>query len=270
MIENQDFLIFAVPAAAILAGIACRAPRRHAIAPWAAVALMVTGIAFTPPHARAQEDAAEAGTVTESERLAAVVLAPDVDPGPPGADEHMTALAAPEPLTLAEAAARLEALTLLAVEVEDRPSRTGIHLTLAEPPPQRFDIEGSLVEIVDRLAALYGYRWEWRDATIVLYRYWDAEFALSVLPAPEIRQARWIIDTDREATLAEVLERWAGEAGWSLVWSAETDYRLGADAVFEGSFLGAVDALLADPVTHATLTATAYRANRQLVIEEAH
>ena len=382
MIDNQVFLIFAIPATALLVGIACWEHRHHAIAPWAAVALLVAGVAwhavvafqgndpafllvpllglvvgaafglpifpmlmagvgrwplsrsgllllpaigaclgplatglgimtglvictawncrrwftfveddydkrpplvacvvvgtiiafsFMPPYARAQEDPVDddIGTVTQSERLAAVVLAPDVDPGPPGADEHMTALAATEPLTLAEAAARLEALTRLAVEIEERPSRTGIAHPLAEPEPVRFDLEGSLVEIVDRLAALYGHRWEWRDTTIVFFRYWDAEFAASTSPVPDVRQARWVIDTDRDATLAEVLARWAGEAGWSLVWSAGADYSLGADAVFEGSFLGAVDALLADPATHATLTATAYQANHRLVIEEA-
>lgn len=230
--------------------------------------LIVLGL-LAGGHAVAQE-AGDVLTTGEGQVLSAVVLAPEVDPGPPGADEHMTALAATEPLTLAEAAARLAALTLLAVEVEDRPSRTGIALSLAAPPPRRFDLEGSLVEIVDRLAALYGYRWEWRGNAIVFYRYWDEEFALSTRPVPELRQARWVIDTDRDATLAEVLERWAGEAGWSLVWSASTDFRPGADAVFDGSFLGAVDALLADPATASTLTATAYRANRRLVIEEVH
>ena len=212
---------------------------------------------------------AQGDGIEEDGRLAAVVLGPAVDPGPPGAEEHMTALAATEPLTITEAASRLAALTLMAVEVEDRPSRTGIAHPLETPAPRRFDLEGSLVEIVDRLAALYRHRWEWRANTIVFYRYADAEFAFISEPGPEVVQARWVIDTTAEATLAEVLDRWAGEAGWSLVWSASNDYRLGADAVFEGSFLGAVDALLADPVTHATLTATAYRANRQLVIEEA-
>ena len=296
MIDNQAFLAFAIPATVLLTGIACWDLRHHAIALGVAicavwdcwryftseeyrsgrvplVACVVAGtlvvFAAWPPHARSQQPAGDIGAVTESERLAAVVLAPDVDPGPPGADEHMTSLAATEPLTLAEAAARLEALTHIAVEIEERPSRTGIAHSLAEPEPARFDLEGSLVEIVDRLAALYGFRWEWRDTTIVFFRYWDEEFALAARPAPDARQARWEIDTDRDATLAEVLERWSQEAGWSLVWSAGADYSLGADAVFEGSFLGAVDALLADPATHATLTATAYEANHRLVIEEA-
>ena len=224
-------------------------------------------IAWIASGAALADDHVDAGT--QGERLVAVVLGPAVDPGPPGADEHVTSLAASEPLTLPEAAARLAALTFMAVEVEDRPSRTGIVHPLATPAPQRFDLKGSLVEILDRLAALYRYRWEWRGNTVVFYRYADAEFAASTEPGPEERQVRWIIDTDRDASLAEVLERWSGEAGWSLVWSSDTDYRLGADAVFEGSFLGAVDALLADPVTHATLTATAYQANRRLVIEEA-
>ena len=381
MIDNQVFLTFAVPVTVLVLAIACRNPRHHTIAPSAAIALMVTGVAwpattafqaddpalllapvfglvvaglsggflhgalimgagrwplslgdllrlpaigaclgpltgglgiavglligamsdlwgqrtckgeegrrrvppvacaaaaalavsaFMPPYAQGQEIPAvdEPGVVSQGESLAAVVLGPEVDTGPPGADEHMTSLAAAEPLTLAEAAARLAALTLLAVEVEERPSRTGITHPLDAPEPRRFDLEGSLVEVLDRLAALYAHRWEWRDTALVFYRYWDEEFALATQSAPETRQARWAIDTDRDATLAEVLERWSHEAGWTLVWSASTDYRLGADAVFEGSFLGAVDALLADPATHATLAATAHPTNRRLVIEE--
>ncbi len=202
-------------------------------------------------------------------QIAGVVLGPETDPGPPGSADHMMALVATAPLTIAEAAARLAAATHIPVIVEERPSRTGVTETLPEPAPQRFDLEGSLVDILDSLAALYRHRWEWRAVTIVFYRYWDLEFAGTTAPRPQPRQTRWIVDTDVEATLAETLDRWATEADWSLVWSAHHDYSLGADAVFEGSFLGAVDALLADPVTQATLTAVAYPANRRLVIEEA-
>lgn len=235
------------------------------LAPGMATGAALVVVAMASGTGIASDDAPE----TEAGRLAAVVLGPEVDPGPPGADEHMTALAAREPLTIAEAAARLAALTHLATVVEDRPSRTGVTEILPDPGPQRFDLEGSLVEILDKLAALYRHRWEWRENGIVFYRYWDSEFAAASEPSPQVTQARWVVDTAAEATLAEVLERWAGEADWSLVWSADSDYRLGADAVFEGSFLGAVDALLADPVAQATLAATAFPANRQLVIEEA-
>ena len=205
----------------------------------------------------------------EGERLAAVVLAPEVAQGPPGAADAPVAIRASTPITLPELAARIAVATGHGIEIEERPSRTGVRSSLLAVPPQAVSWDGPLAGLLDLAAATYRYRWEWRGGGIVFYRYWDQEFAAANEPGPEARQARWVIDTAREATLAEVLERWAGEAGWSLVWRASNDYSLGADAVFEGSFLGAVDALLADPVTHATLTATAYRANRRLVIEEA-
>ena len=224
-------------------------------------------IAWIASGAALADDHVNAGT--QGERLAGVVLAPEVEQGPPGAGATPVAIQAETPITLPELAARIEASTGIPVEIEERPSRTGVSFALPAALSQSVTYTGPLGPFLDQAAASRRYRWEWRNGAIILYRFWDQEFAASTEPGPEERQVRWIIDTSRDASLTEVLERWSGEAGWSLVWSADTDYRLGADAVFEGSFLGAVDALLADPVTHATLTATAYQANRRLVIEEA-
>lgn len=205
----------------------------------------------------------------EGDVLAAVVLPPEREPGPPGAAGEIVYVDTQEALTLSELASRMEAATGRRIVIEERPSRTGITAELERTAPVAIAWDGSVTALFDHVAAAHRYRWEWRGEAVVFYRYWDAEFAALVAPAPEVRQARWVVDTATEATLAEVLDRWASEADWSLVWSAESDYTLGADAVFEGSFLGAVDALLADPVTHATLNATAFPANRQLVVEEA-
>ncbi len=201
--------------------------------------------------------------------LAAVVLAPQAEPGPPGAAEAEIRIDAAEPLTLPELAVRIAAAGGHAVEIEERPSRTGEQASLPAVTPRRVTWSGPLAGLLDLAAAAYRYRWEWRGEAVVFYRYWDAEFASSTEPGPEARQVRWVIDIAEEPTLRAVLDRWAGEAGWSLAWKAPHDYRLGADAVIEGPFLSAVDSLLADPATASTLTATAYRANRQLVIEEA-
>ena len=135
--------------------------------------------------------------------------------------------------------------------------------------PQAIAWDGSATALFDLVAGRHGYRWEWRGQAVVFYRYWDAEFLAAVTRPPPRHRAFWEIDRDRHPTLKAVFESWAGDAGWTLAWTADADFALGADAVFEGSFLGAVDAVLADPATAARLVATAYRANRQLVIEEA-
>ena len=80
-----------------------------------------------------------------------------------------------------------------------------------------------------------------------------------------------------------VLESWARQAGWTLVWNSARDYAVGSSpeqapgsspgqalrAVFRGGFLEAVDQLLAGDTTRRTLSALAYKANRHLVIEDA-
>ena len=81
--------------------------------------------------------------------------------------------------------------------------------------------------------------------------------------------AVWRIDRERHATLRAVLEEWGTLAGWSVVWAPRRDYAVRADAAFEGSFLDAVDALLAAPATRRSLVALAYEPNRHLVIEPA-
>ena len=81
------------------------------------------------------------------------------------------------------------------------------------------------------------------------------------------RRAEWIVDASW--TLREVLERWAGRAGWTLVWKAENEYTLGAGARFDGEFLEVVDRLMAGSVVSRALVTTAYRSNRYLVVEDA-
>ena len=46
MIDGQVFLIFAIPAIALLVGIACWDFRHHTIALWAAGVLMIMGVAW--------------------------------------------------------------------------------------------------------------------------------------------------------------------------------------------------------------------------------
>ena len=76
-------------------------------------------------------------------------------------------------------------------------------------------------------------------------------------------------------TLRGVLESWARQAGWTLVWNSARDYAVGSSpeqaysAVFRGGFLEVVDQLLAGDTTRRTLSALAYKANRHLVIEDA-
>ena len=235
-----------------------------------AIPVALIALAAWPPCARAQEAATEDAVIAtgEADTLAAVVLAPDPEPGPPGAAGEIVFVDTGEALTLPETAPRLQAATGRSIVIEERPSRTGATAVLQTASPQAVRWDGSVTGLFDHVAARHGYRWEWRGTAVVFYRYWDAEFAALLPPAPTHR-AFWDIDRARHPTLKAVLESWAIDAGWTLAWTAEADFALGADARFEGSFLGAVDAVLADPATSARLVATAYQANRQLVIEEA-
>ena len=109
----------------------------------------------------------------------------------------------------------------------------------------------------------------------MFYRYRDGDWGAE-RGVPEAAAARdpasagpWAVDTVAHATLRDVLESWAGDAGWSLVWKPERDYALSVDASFDGSFLQAVDVLLGAPATRRALVGSAYPVNRQLVIEDA-
>ena len=225
-------------------------------------------LAFLAGAPLAQEN--EVLAPAERDAMGAVVLAPVVAPGPPGAAQSPVAIAVAEPLALPELAARIALLTGRGVEIEERPARSLDPVdSLEAPPPAPFEYGGTLAGLLDLVAARYRYRWEWRGRHVVFFRYWDAEFAAATRPLPlSLGAAVWEIDLDRHQTLRAVLESWANEAGWSLTWSADRDYALGADARFPGTFLAAVDGVLADPATSGTLVATAYRTNRHLVIAE--
>ena len=159
---------------------------------------------------------------------------------------------------------------------------------LSDPPPIRLVWRGALAGLLDRLAALSGYDWSWREGTVVFYRYWDIEQrAAAAGSADRVDEVAsddsWIVEAGAHKTLRGVLESWARQAGWTLVWNSARDYAVGSSpeqapgsspgqalrAVFHGGFLEAVDQLLAGDTTRRTLSALAYKANRHLVIEDA-
>ena len=119
------------------------------------------------------------------------------------------------------------------------------------------------------------------QGTVVFHRYWDIE---QRVPAPEDAAAiddvegsgaaaesggPWMVDPAVQGSLRGVLESWAGRAGWTLVWKAEWDWRVGARAAFAGGFLEASDLLLSGPGTRRALDVRAYAANRHLVVDDA-
>ncbi|MDE0378976.1 MAG: TcpQ domain-containing protein, partial [Rhodospirillales bacterium] len=79
----------------------------------------------------------------------------------------------------------------------------------------------------------------------------------------------WIVDPARHETLLDVLEDWGSDAGWSVVWNSGRRYAVRAGASFEGTFLDAVDLLMAAPATRRSLVAMAYEPNRHLVVDDA-
>ena len=251
------------------------------------------GVAFAagepPPHG-VPGVTATAATVTVSPL-------PDIAPGgvPLPATELAPASTAPpeaiatrdlafeqrEAVSFPAAVRRLSSLSGISMTIEERPARiVGGMAILPDPPPIRLAWRGALSGLLDRLAALSGYDWTWRDGTIVFYRYWDIEQrAAAAVPAGQAHEAApddtWIVEAGAHKTLRGVLESWVRQAGWTLVWNSARDYAVGSrpeqadNAVFRGGFLEAVDQLLAGDTTRRTLSALAYKANRHLVIEDA-
>ena len=186
-----------------------------------------------------------------------------------------------EPVSLPAALRRLTSLSGIATAIEERPARiAGGMAILPDAPPIRLVRRGDLAGLLDRLAVLSGYDWTWRDGTIVFYRYWDTDQrAAGARIADQVDEAAagdsWIVEAGAHKTLRGVLESWAREAEWILVWNADRDYAVGSgpeqagNAVFRGGFLEAVDQLLAGDATRRTLSALAYKANRHLVIGDA-
>ena len=268
------------------------------------------GVAFAagepPPHR------VPAGTGT----AAAVTVSPLPDIAPGGAPLPATELAPvstglPESIATRElvfgqheavsfpaALRRLSSLSGIATAIEERPARiAGGTAILPDAPPIRLAWRGALSGLLDRLAALSGYDWSWREGTVVFYRYWDIEqraaaagFPPTSGPAGRDGQSdeaaagtEWMVEAGAHKTLRGVLENWARQAGWTLVWNSTRDYAVGSGpeqapgsspgqalrAVFRGGFLEAVDQLLAGDTTRRTLSALAYKANRHLVIEDA-
>ena len=209
--------------------------------------------------------------------LAATELAPSGPPLPGELAAKDAILDLAEPASFPAIAKRIAALAGAPVEIEERPSRiAGGEAALPDPPALRLVFAGPLPGLLDAVAARSGYDWEWRDGAIVFHRHWDVEqrAALSrVETEPEAgtepRSEPWTIDRKLQPTLREVLESWASRAGWSVVWKPARTYAVGADAAFDGGFLEAVDLLLSAPATRRSLVATAYEANRHLVIEDA-
>ena len=175
-------------------------------------------------------------------------------------------LAVLEPVSFPELARRISGAAGVPVEIEERPSRiAGGAADLPDPPPIALSFEGALPGLLRLAARRSGYDWTWRGGAVVFYRHRDAA-QRAPEKSPDAAPA-WLVDSSRHGTLRAVLEAWAERAGWRIVWRAAGRYAIDADAAFDRpDFLAAVDALLADAPRG--LTATAWRGNRHLVIDD--
>ena len=166
-------------------------------------------------------------------------------------------------------ARRAAALGGFGARVEERPSRVADGAAeLAPPPPMAVTFRGGYRELLDTLAARSGYAWGIRGRDLVWHRHWDVEWP----PPPAAAsygKAVWEVDADRHGTVEAVLAEWAGIAGWTLVWKPRSEWVVAADATFEGTFVEAVDRLLAEGPIRSAVVPTAYADNRHLVIESA-
>ena len=237
-------------------------------------------------------------------RLPATELGPALAPLPPALAGHVVSFEATEPLPFPALVRRLAAQADVTIRIEERPARiAGGGTVLADPPPLRISWQGTLAGLLDRVGAMSGYSWSWQtlgpetlapetlapetlgprslvpgQGAVVFHRYWDVAqrgpeaAAGGIVPdggASEAPGGTWTVDPAEHRTLRGVLEDWAAQAGWTLVWNAERDYGLGAPASFSGGFLEAADLLLSGPATRRTLAAMAYEANRHLVVDDA-
>ena len=251
------------------------------------------GVAFAagkpPPHGvLAVTGAATTVTVLPLPELAreefllpATELVPAGSPPPEAIATRDVVFEQNDAVSFPVAVRRLSSLSGISITIEERPARiAGGMAILSDAPPIRLVWRGALAGLLDRLAALSGYDWTWREGTVVFYRYWDIEqraaAAGSADRVDEVAPAdSWMVEAGAHKTLRGVLESWARQAGWTLVWNSARDYAVGSsseqadDAVFSGGFLEAVDQLLAGDTTRRTLSALAYQANRHLVIEDA-
>ena len=196
---------------------------------------------------------------TESVVVEAVSLPPELAAREVEVEWH-------EPLRFAAAVRRIAQVSGVAVEVEERPSRVaGGAVVLEEPAPLQMLFKGPLGALVDEVSRRTAYEWTWREGTLVFFRYWDSEHVEAADGAAE----SWLVDTDLYPTVQDVLRNWAERVGWSVVWKAEHEYSVSADAAYSGEFLRAVDLLFADPGIGRSLVVSAYSRNRQLVVEDA-
>ena len=246
------------------------------------------GVAFAagepPPHgvpARPVSVAPLPGLTPDNALLPATELVPAGSPPPEAIATRDVVFEQNDAVSFPVAVRRLSSLSGISIMIEERPARiAGGMAILSDAPPIRLVWRGPLAGLLDRLAALSGYDWTWREGTVVFYRYWDIEqraaAAGSADRVDEVAPAdSWMVEAGAHKTLRGVLESWARQAGWTLVWNAARDYAVGSspeqagNAVFRGGFLEAVDQLLAGDTTRRTLSALAYKANRHLVIEDA-
>ena len=190
----------------------------------------------------------------------------------PGAlDALWVVLEGDEPVPFAVLVKRIGEAGGVAVAIEERPARIkGGEAVLPDPPAVRPGYEGPLGRLLDRVAAECGYRWGYEADTVVFFRYWDtAEQRRLDASVALAGPTRWAVNAAWHGTLREVLEAWTARGGWTLVWKAADEYALSADAQFEGDLLEAVDQLFSSPAVRRLLVASAYTANRYLVIEDA-
>ena len=246
------------------------------------------GVAFAagepPPHgvpARPVSVAPLPGLTPDNALLPATELVPAGSPPPEAIATRDVVFEQNDAVSFPVAVRRLSSLSGISITIEERPARiAGGMAILSDAPPIRLVWRGALAGLLDRLAALSGYDWTWREGTVVFYRYWDIEQRAAAAGSADRVDAvapddSWMVEAGAHKTLRGVLESWVRQAGWTLVWNSARDYAVGSspeqagNAVFSGGFLEAVDQLLAGDTTRRTLSALAYKANRHLVIEDA-
>ena len=126
------------------------------------------------------------------------------------------------------AAATVNPAPAAPVQVVNEPAKTGeapINITTVAPVENAAPAEAVAINV---------------EATATVAE--EAKAVEQAQVTEQVQAKAWVVEPNR--TLREVLQLWADEAGWKVVWNSNRDYQIESGAIFEGEFESAAGGLI--------------------------